>query len=85
MDAVYTRMHQVQPQPVGLAFDQWYRHVGELQSRAAAARRKFSDPDGAIRDKARADAARSELAALDRGSLVILGDPTVCLPPLQNK
>lgn len=83
VDAVYTRMHQVQPEPVGLAFDQWYRQVGELQSRAAVARGYFTDGDPAIRDTARADAARSELAAVDRGSLVILGDPTACLPPLQ--
>jgi hypothetical protein len=35
-----------------------------------------------VRAGARATATRSELAAMDRGAMVILGDPTVCLPPL---
>ena len=80
--AVYDCMHRIPPEPVGRAFDGWYREVGNLQSRAAAARKRFADVDAGVRDRARTDAITAELAATDRGSLVILGDPTACLPVL---
>jgi hypothetical protein len=77
-EALYTRMHQKKPQPVGMAFHEVHLHAGQL----------FSQLDSLRRDIVRAVAGakeaaiRTHLAALDRQSMVILGDPTVALPPL---
>lgn len=76
--ALYNRMYRKTPEPVGLAFQGWYRHVGELLSQWKQAFDAINDGD----TSARAAALRAQLTALDRQSLVILGDPTVALPPL---
>jgi len=77
--ALYNRMFREQPEPVGMAFEICYRHVGEL----------FAQWQQLVRDVARAvpgareAALRTQLMAIDRQSMVILGDPTVALPPLE--
>lgn len=71
-------MYRRTPEPVGLAFQGWYRHAGELLSQWKQAFDAINDGD----TSARAAALRAQLTALDRQSLVILGDPTVVLPPL---
>jgi hypothetical protein len=68
------------PQPVGLALREVYALVGEL----------FGQRDTAYRDfDAGADTAAvamaTTLAARDRQSMVILGDPTVAVPPLPSR
>lgn len=77
-NAIYNRMHRKRPEPVGLAFEECYRHVGELLSQWNQALR---DINRGI-EGAELAALRTQLTALDRQSMVILGDPTACLPPL---
>lgn len=76
--ALYQRMHRARPEPVGLAFEDCYRHVGELLAQWNQALRQIAkgNPEASLA------ALRSQLTALDRQSMVILGDPTACLPPL---
>jgi len=74
--ALYNRLYSAEP--VGMAFQDVYRHVGELLAQWSQA---FDEVNQGIPD-ARAAALRSQLTALDRQSMVILGDPTACLPPL---
>jgi hypothetical protein len=64
-----------QPWPVGRAFSACYDHVGELFAARDQAYRDFNHGED-TRDVALA----AQLAALDRQSMVILGDPTVALP-----
>jgi hypothetical protein len=77
-NALYQRMHRARPEPVGLAFEDCYRHVGELLAQWNQALRQIAkgNPEASLA------ALRSQLTALDRQSMVILGDPTACLPPL---
>jgi len=77
-NAVYNRMHRKRPEPVGLAFEECYRHVGELLSQWNQALRQVTQGI----EGAELVALRTQLTALDRQSMVILGDPTACLPPL---
>jgi hypothetical protein len=64
------------PEPVALALERCYRLVGPWYN-------QWHDASAKIRQSADAGkvALRTKLAALDRRSLVVLGDPTVCLPP----
>ncbi len=77
-EALYNHMYQKQPETVGMAFDDYFRHVGQL----------FAQWENALRNVAKAisgaeiAAVRTQLAALDRQSTVILGDPTACLPTM---
>jgi hypothetical protein len=77
-NALYNRMYRKRPEPVGLAFEESYRHVGELFAQWNQALRDVAQrvPDAELM------ALRTQLTALDRQSMVILGDPTACLPPL---
>jgi len=77
-NALYQRMHRQRPEPVGLAFEECYRHVGELFAQWNQALRQIAEGNSG----ASLAALRSQLTALDRQSMVILGDPTACLPPL---
>lgn len=76
--ALYNHMFRREPEPVGMAFARCYRHVGEL----------FAQWHQLVRDVGRAvpgareTALRVQLMAIDRQSMVILGDPTAVLPPL---
>lgn len=76
--ALYQRLHRKRPEPVGLAFEECYRHVGELLAQWNQALRRIAKGQA----EASLSALRSQLTALDRQSMVILGDPTACLPPL---
>lgn len=77
--ALYDRMYRKQPETVGMALEACYRHVGDL---LAQWEQSLRDVARAVPEAALA-ALRSQLMALDRQSMVILGDPTTCLPPLQ--
>lgn len=77
-EALYNRMYQKRPQPVGLAFHEVHRHAGQLFSQLDSLRRDVVKAVAGAKEAA----TRTHLAALDRQSLVILGDPTVALPPL---
>lgn len=75
-EAIYDRMHRKKREPVGMAFDTVHRHAGELFTHLDNLRRQIAHAVAG----AQAAATRTHLAALDRQSLVILGDPTVALP-----
>jgi hypothetical protein len=78
--AIYGGMYHQQPEPVGMAFEGCYRHVGEPLAQWRSAKREVvrSMPN------ALTAALRVQLTAVDRQSMVILGDPTACLPPLRE-
>jgi hypothetical protein len=76
--ALYDHMFRAQPEPVGMALANCYRHVGEL---FAQWQELVRDVGGGVAG-AREAALRAQLMAIDRQSMVILGDPTVALPPL---
>ncbi|HEX7184096.1 MAG TPA: hypothetical protein VF756_19860 [Thermoanaerobaculia bacterium] len=76
--ALYERMYRARPEPVGMSFEGVYRHVGELLAQWQQA----FDGINQGAPGARAAALRSQLTALDRQSMVILGDPTAAIPPL---
>lgn len=77
-NALYNRMYRKDPEPVGLAFRSFYNTVGQLLASWEMSMRRVGDGDF----DARQPAMRSRLTALDRQSLVLLGDPTVALPKL---
>lgn len=81
--ALYVGMYQERPESVGMAFHPTFQHAGELftqwnQCVRALARAMDADE----REAAKTAALRTQLAGLDRQSMVILGDPAVCIPPL---
>lgn len=80
--ALYDHMHRAQPEPVGMALNPGYKVVGELFQQWQQLTGRFAAASAADRDFIRLMTASAQLAALDRQSLVILGDPTVALPPL---
>lgn len=65
-------------QPVGLAFAAYREGIGELHTQWAGVRDKLNAGDTSVRDTL----TRLRLTAIDRQSLVLLGDPTVTLPAL---
>lgn len=67
--------------PLGLALDEHYRGVGELYSKLKTA----LDDVALMKEGARDRATYYRLTATDRQSLVILGDPTVMVPPLPSQ
>jgi hypothetical protein len=76
-----TSSHQrlFQPDPIGYALREPYSHVGELYIQRDAAYRAFE-----AGEDTEAVAMSSQLAARDRQSMVIIGDPTVVLPSLPS-
>jgi hypothetical protein len=76
--ALYNRLFQ--PDPVGYALRESYSHVGELYTQRDAAHRAFEDGKDT-----EGIAMAAQLGARDRQSMVILGDPTVALPPLPSR
>lgn len=82
--ALYNHLYQAKPESVGMAFQACYDHVGELFAQWNETVEVINDSASstAEREAARKGALRTQLTALDRQSLVILGDPTVTLPPL---
>ena len=81
--AFYTGMYRKQPETIGLAMDPTYRLAGELFAQVEQAKRDMNSADPATRASAKDNAIRARLSALDRQSMVILGDPTALLPPLK--
>ena len=65
-------------QPVGYAFSDYRAGVGELYAQWATVHAQLA----AGRTEVRENLTRLRLSAVDRQSLVLLGDPTVTLPPL---
>ncbi|TKJ17960.1 hypothetical protein [Blastococcus sp. CCUG 61487] len=68
------------PAAVGLALRETYAHVGELFAERDSAYRAFDDGEDTA-----GVAMATTLAARDRQSMVVLGDPTVGLPPLPSR
>lgn len=62
--------------PAGYAFEDYRLGVGTINSKWARARTDFKAGDRELLD----EMARLRLTALDRQSMVLLGDPTVTLP-----
>ncbi|HET6533404.1 MAG TPA: hypothetical protein VFH03_22690 [Actinoplanes sp.] len=75
--ALWTGCFQPAPEPIGLAFRQHFTDAAELFGESAQVNRN-SRPNSPERRRASA----ALLTAYDRQSMVILGDPTVCVPPL---
>ena len=78
VDAVYPNLYR--RCPLGLAFRGHYAGVGELYAKLARALADIND----LVDGARDAATYYRLTASDRESLVLLGDPTVAVPPLPS-
>lgn len=73
--ALYQELYQ--PSPAGHAFRGWYERLASLFSSYSADQAAFSRGENT-----REPMLRSALCARDVQSTVILGDPTVALPPL---
>jgi hypothetical protein len=82
VQALYNRMYRAKPEPVALAFSDMFTLVGQLFQQWSQARDGALDADAVIRQRNREVALRTQLTALDREACVILGDPTVALPPM---
>lgn len=79
VDAMYQKLFD--RQPIGRALESHYLGVGELYARLSDAR----DDVDALKPGARERATYNKLTAIDRQSLVILGDPTAMIPPLPSQ
>jgi hypothetical protein len=66
-------------QPLGLTFADYRTGVGELHNQWVDCQQQLANGDTSVRETL----TRLRLTALDRQSLVLLGDPTVAMPPLQ--
>jgi hypothetical protein len=73
--ALYTKIYN--EQPVGLAFQEWYKSLGALYLEYEQALDAFNRGDQTV-----PSILFCQLAARDRQSMVILGDPTATLPRL---
>jgi hypothetical protein len=81
LKALYDGMYRAKPEPVGLALDACYDHVGELLRQSWQAQTRFAqEADPKRRREWQLAATRTQLMALDRQAMVVLGDPTACLP-----
>lgn len=78
--ALYNQLYQSNRVPVGMAFQACFDHVGELLALWEEAKRDLDTADEAAFETARYWALYHQLTAFDRRSMVILGDPTVCIP-----
>jgi hypothetical protein len=73
-NALYENLYQPDPFPIGLAFGPYWSPIGTLAAEQATLRRKF-DRGEQVNDQL----LDAQLAARDRMSMVILGDPTAVL------
>jgi hypothetical protein len=81
--ALYVGMYQERPETVGMAFERTFQHAGELFTQWNQCVRDLARATNAgEREAAKTAALRTQLAGLDRQSMVILGDPTACIPAL---
>lgn len=78
IESIYGRMYLVDPEPVAMALNNIYLSIGVLFGQWNDAREKIGDGH----DEFVSVALRCQLAALDRRSTVILGDPTATIPKL---
>jgi hypothetical protein len=73
LKALYNGLYRQEGEPIGLALHRSYAEVGGLWSRWDVERDEAGRGNYSARDRA----LESRMAALDRQSMVILGDPTV--------
>lgn len=78
VEAIYEGLHQKTPETVGMAFQRSFRIVGQLLGQW----RQLCEDVVRNVPQAEISALRTQLAALDRQGMVILGDPTVTPPQL---
>jgi len=78
--AFYKRMHKADPETLGMAFQKIYDSIGALLNMHSTAVRDVGRNREVTKNKTLA--LRSQLAAFDRRSMVLLGCPTVTLPRL---
>jgi hypothetical protein len=76
VDALSSNLYH--QQPLGLAFADYAAGVGQLHTDWIELKQKLNNRDTSVRETL----TRLRLTALDRQSLVLLGDPTVTMPPL---
>ncbi len=77
VESIYQNLYDEKPQPVSLALEPCFRQVGAWYDELQAA---LNNIDGGI-PLASLVALRAKFCAFDRRSMVVLGDPTACLPP----
>lgn len=77
---LYSGFFRKRPEPVGMAFDSFFNEVGPLFMQWQLIQRDLVRGTLTRAD----DALKFQLAAMDRSSLVILGDPAVALPSLSS-
>lgn len=75
---LYDNLYQPRPYPVGLAFEPFFAPIGALSVQQEQLRRRYAHEGGAEKDP---ELLATQLAARDRMSMVILGDPTVVVHP----
>jgi len=75
-ECLYTRLHQSKRQPIGYALARIYDEAGTMLTLYNQAMARVNKGDFNALDAA----TYRQVAALDRQSLVILGDPTVTIP-----
>ncbi|MBH0776293.1 hypothetical protein [Nocardia bovistercoris] len=78
IEAIYPNLYR--RQPIGRALQSHYLGVGELYARLARARDGIDTQEPGARERA----TYTKLTAIDRQSLVILGDPTSMIPALPS-
>lgn len=76
VDTLFTALHSAPRTPVGMALDHYYDAVAGLLLDHIAAVEAVNNHE----DNAQARAVKAKLQAMDRLAMVLLGDPTVCLP-----
>lgn len=76
IDTLFTSLHSAKRTPVGMAMDGYYDAVGGLLLDHIDAVDAFNNHEAG----AEVRAMKAKLTAMDRLGMVILGDPTVCLP-----
>lgn len=79
-EALYDHLYQRKREPIAMAFADCYKHVGELLAIWESAHNDVANVNPQIREDARYTALVAQLTAFDRRSMVILGDPTACIP-----
>lgn len=80
LDTLFTSLHAARRTPVGLALNDYYDAVAGLLLDHVEAVDACNNHEAG----AEARAMKAKLLALDRLGMVLLGDPTVCLPAAQT-
>ncbi|MEM7130414.1 MAG: hypothetical protein AAF702_29080 [Chloroflexota bacterium] len=77
---LYDHLYQSERETIGMALKPIYSHIGSLMTQWEMARHRLTDSNAQVRQNAQEDSLLYQLMGLDRRSMVILGDPTACLP-----